>query len=102
MGLGLAPVAVVLFDRFLRTWSTRHALAAGVALMAVLATSHFVGAVVVLASGAMLVAGWLMRLGSAPSWWQRVGRLGLVMLPSVWLVPLYWSLARVYGGDSAT
>jgi len=101
IGLGLTPVALVLFDRFLRTWSTRHALAAGVALMAVLATSHFVGAVVVLASGAMLVAGWLLRLGSAPGWWRRVGRLGLVLLPSAWLVPLYWSLARVYGGDSA-
>lgn len=101
IGLGLTPVALVLFDRLWRTWSIPHALAAGVALMAILATSHFVGTEVVLALGAMLVAGLLLPLGPAPGWWRRVGRLGLVVLPSVWLVPLYWSLARVYGGDPA-
>lgn len=102
IGLGLTPVTLVLFDRFLTTWSIRHALASGVAVMSVLATSHFVGAALVVAAATLLVLGLRRPVDPVPNGWQRAGRLGLVLLPSAWLAPLYWSLTRAYGGDSAT
>ena len=46
IGFGLAPITLVLLDRFLRTWDARSALATGFAFMALLATSHLVGATI--------------------------------------------------------
>ncbi len=100
IGLGLAPVAFVLFDRLLRTWSPRHALGSGLALMGILATSHLIGAVALLAVVLMLSAGIAWPLGPIPGRWHRAGLLGLVLLPSLWLAPLYWSLARAFAGGS--
>jgi len=101
IALGLAPVALILFDRFLRTWSLRHALAGGLTVMAVLATSHMVSAAVGLAAGAMLVAALIWPPSPAPPGWRQICRLSLVLLPSLWLAPLYWTLARAFGGNSS-
>jgi len=98
IGLGLTPIALILFDRLQRTWSTRHALGSGLVLMVVLATSHLIGAVAVLACGTMAVAGLVRPLGPIPNGWRRTRQLGLVALPSMWLAPLYWSLVGVYRG----
>ena len=102
IALGLTPIALVLFDRFLRTWSLRHALASGLTVMAVLATSHMVSAAVSLAAGAMLVAALIWPPSPAPHGRRQLSRLALVLLPSIWLAPLYWTLARAFGGGSLT
>jgi hypothetical protein len=96
IGLGLAPITLVLYDRLLRTWRARDALIAGVALMAVLATSHFIGLVVVVAMIGVFAASLIRPSDSAASPMTRFARLGVMVLPSLWLAPLYWSLARAF------
>jgi hypothetical protein len=93
IGLGLAPVALVLFDRLLRTWQWRHALASGLAFMAVLATSHLISLIVGGAAIALVVLALTQSVKAPASWGQRVTVLLLLAMPSVWLIPLYWRLA---------
>jgi hypothetical protein len=93
IGLGLAPVALVLFDRLLRTWQWRHALVSGLAFMAVLATSHLISLIVGAAAVALVVLTLTQSVRAPASWGRRVTALVLLAVPSVWLIPLYWSLA---------
>jgi len=94
IGLGLAPIALVALTRALRSCRSRPALAAGVVLMAVLATSHLVGLIVAAAAVVPLASVVVDRGHVAGKWKQKALAAGLVVLPSVWLGPLYWSLAR--------
>jgi hypothetical protein len=94
IGLGLAPIALVALTRALRSWRWRPALATGVAMMAILAVSHLIG-LIVAAAAVVLFAAAVVDHGHVPRTWKQ-GALaaGLVVLPSAWLGPLYWSLAR--------
>lgn len=98
IGLGLMPVALILLDRLLQTWAVRHAVLAGAALMGIMATSHFIAGVAVLAAAGLLVGRVRAVRRTPPGWRRGVTRLGLVLLPSLWLVPLYWTLGRLYAG----
>ncbi len=100
IGLGLAPIALILFDRFLRTWDWRRALASGLAFMALLATSHFVGSAVVVAAAVMVVQALARPVGPRPRWPQVVVGSGVLLLPVLWLIPLYLSLLQAVGGFS--
>ena len=100
IGLGLAPIALILFDRFLRTWDGRRALASGLAFMVLLATSHFVGSAVVVAAAVMVVQALARPVGPRPRWPQVVVCSGVLLLPVLWLIPLYLSLLQAVGGFS--
>ena len=93
IGLGLAPVALVLFDRVLRNWRWGDALAGGITFAAVFATSHMIGLIVAAAVLALQGPALLQEGGVPADWRRRVAAFALVTLPSVWLIPLYWSLA---------
>jgi hypothetical protein len=102
IAIGLMLISLVAFDGLLDRWRTRDALTCGAAVMATLATSHLIGVALVVSMGLM---GLLPRLPSRPPppWGTRLGRLALVALPSVWLVPLYISLATAFvGRDTVT
>ncbi len=93
LGIGLVMVFLWRLDAVLRRRSVRGALAAGLLLALLLATSHLIGAYA-LAAGALVVAAHLCF--RVPQW-GRPGRfacLGLVLLPSSALAPLYLRLAR--------
>lgn len=94
IGLGLAPIALVLLTRSLASWRWRPALAGGIALMALLATSHLIGLVVAAAAIVPLAVAAVRRNDVAATWKERVIAAALMVLPSAWLGPLYWSLAR--------
>ncbi len=93
IGLGLAPVALVLLDRVLRNWRWGDAVAGGITFMTVFATSHMIGLIVAAAALALQGPALLQEGGVPAGWRRRVAAFALVTLPSVWLIPLYWSLA---------
>jgi len=93
IGLGLAPVALVLFDRVLRNWRLGDALAGGITFMTVFATSHMIGLIVAAAALALQGPALLQEGGVPAGWRRRVAAFALVTFPSAWLIPLYWSLA---------
>ncbi len=98
IGLGLAPLVLVLVDRVLSTWESRDALAAGFTLAALMATSHFITSAI----GLGVIALVILRLPklNRPSA-QRVLRCtALVLLPTLWLVPLYLALVSAFAGVS--
>lgn len=101
IGLGLTPIVLIAADRWLRTWSWIAALVAGLLLTVLLATSHFVGATVVLAIAVMAVMALLSPVGAAQTWWRELLTLGLVLLPTIWLAPVYLSLVQTMGGASS-
>ena len=100
LGLGLVPIALILLDRFLRSWSPRDALMCGVSFMALLATSHFVGFVAAAAAVVMVAAAFLVPSGPTPD--PRLVVIGgvLLLLPLFWLAPLYLTLFTAAGGVS--
>jgi hypothetical protein len=90
IGFGLLPIALVLIDRAVRTAQPGHALGAGIATAAIAATSHFVLALTVLAGLALLATGLASRPRPGPA------ALGLFVLPSLWLAPVYAGLFAGY------
>jgi uncharacterized membrane protein len=100
IGLGLAPLMLFELDRWISFGSRGAAIRTGVLLMAVFATTHFVGSAVVAASVLMLVMG-LPRLRRQNRPWQAWAiDAFLIVLPSAWLVPLYGNLIAVFSGSS--
>jgi hypothetical protein len=93
IGLGLTPMVLVLVDRFMRSWRWGDGLALGMTLMALLATSHFVGIIALIGVVAVAILTVAQRAWPPLPWKIRVARLGVIALPSVWLIPLYWRLA---------
>ena len=98
IGLGLAPVVLMLLDRLLRTWITRDALLLGVTAAALVATSHFITSVVAIAAITLIA----LRLPETtlPTPRRLLACLGLSILPMLWLVPLYVALIGAFGGGS--
>jgi len=102
IGLGMLPVTLFWFDRMARTWSIRDAMWAGVWLTLVLATSHLIGSIAVLASLLIVLysaTGWRVDRPSAA---KVASRVALTLIPTVWLAPLYLTLTRQVfrSGDS--
>ncbi len=100
IALGLTPVALWFFDRLARTWTPSDALRAGIALTLILATSHLVASVVIVASGLILLTGVVGSARERPSPGRTVSLLALTALPSVWLIPLYVSLSTQIIGNA--
>ena len=98
IGFGLAPVVLVLLDRLLETWTNRDALALGIAATALMATSHFIAAVVAIAA-ITLIASRLPET-TAPPPRRLFTCMGLSILPMLWLVPLYIALIGAFGSGS--
>jgi hypothetical protein len=94
LGLGIAPLALLMFDSMLRSWTRRDALLAGVALAALLSTSHFIAAVVAIAIVALLLMRLLER--NLPPLRDVLRGFGLMVLPILWLVPLYATLLDAF------
>lgn len=102
LATGLGVVTLSMLDGHLRSPGRRGALAAGAALAAVLATSHFVGAIVLAGAVVLLLlhrSPSLVRSGGAAGVSARASRrhLALVALPSLVLVPLYVAMATSMG-----
>lgn len=100
IGLGLAPVLLVSVDRWLRTWRRRDAIITGFLLMLLLATSHFVGFTVALAMAALGAMTLISPIGSGHSGRHEAISVGFVLLPMVWLIPMYLVLGESLGGES--
>ncbi|MCH7583759.1 MAG: hypothetical protein IH941_01200 [Acidobacteria bacterium] len=98
IGLGLAPLVLILVDRVLSTWESRDALAAGFTLAALMATSHFITSAV----GLGVIALVILRLPelNRPSASRMLRCIVLVLLPTLWLVPLYLVLISAFAGVS--
>jgi hypothetical protein len=62
-----------------------------------LATSHFVGFAVVLGSGVLVALSITSRAVGTAEGRRVLACLGLVLLPSAWLVPIYLPLIRAVG-----
>ncbi len=100
IGLGLMPVTLVAVDRLTRTWSRRDAFVVGILLAGVLATSHFIGAITVIGAGLVALLGITSRSASRPRGRRGAEALGLVILPLIWLAPLYITLFQAFGNAS--
>ncbi len=96
---GFAILALHALDHHLRAPTRRGALTCGLALALVLATSHFVGTIVALASGILVALHWVLsrRDGESSAGW-RSWRLGAVALPCLPFVPLYAALGHAMRG----
>jgi hypothetical protein len=94
IALGLLPITLWAFDRLARTWSTRDAMRTGLMLMLILATSHLIASVALIASLFVVTTGLLARGNARPGVGRITSRLGIVILPAVWLIPLYVTLTR--------
>ncbi len=91
LGMGLLPYGVLATHRFLDDPSRRTAFRFGLVVMAMLAISHFVAAVLVVAS--LVGFGTELYQRRSGAWVFSLVRLSpLVVLPSVWLVPIYLDL----------
>jgi len=94
IGFGLLPIALIRLDRMLRTWERRDALIAGLLFMGILATSHFVAAVALFAG---LAVALLVITRQRPQGLRRtLTALALFAAPSVWLAPVYSTLAGAF------
>lgn len=103
LAVGAGTLALSRLDRHLRDPSRRGAGAVGVWMAVVLATSHFVG-LIVIAAAAVLVSVHGARARRAPSGApaRRPRHLALAVLPCLPLVPLYVGLATsIHGGYSS-
>ncbi|NOX31318.1 MAG: hypothetical protein GXP35_14900 [Actinobacteria bacterium] len=91
LAMGVLPVGVLLGHRLVVGPSRRTAVSFGLALMASFAISHFVSAILVLAV-ALLVIHHLIRAWSV-GWVTAMAKHAIwVLLPLVWLIPIYWNL----------
>ena len=99
IGLGLLPIALVQLDRMLRTWSPRDALGAGLAFAGVLATSHLIAAVALIAGLALTIA-TIGRRRPRNSLKATITSLALFAVPSLWLIPVYISLLGAFTGTA--
>ncbi len=94
IGFGLLPIALVRLDRMLRTWERRDALIAGLLFMGILATSHFVAALALIAG--LVIALLVITRERPPGPRQTITALALFAAPSVWLIPVYSTLAGAF------
>lgn len=94
ISLGLLPVTLLSFDQLARTWGRRDALRAGFVLMLILATSHLIASVAITASVVIVTIGLVSQPRSRPGIGRIAERVGIAVLPSMWLVPVYVTLTR--------
>lgn len=94
IGLGLTPVLLWYVDRLARTWRRGDAFVAGVVLAVLLATSHLIGSVAALAAVLILLIGYVAPGADRPRLRTVPSALGWLVLPSLWLLPLYGTLVR--------
>ncbi len=91
LGMAILPVTVVLGLRFIDAPSRRLALSLGAGLMASLATSHFVSAILIFAlASAVLIDSIATRSLSITR--RHLTLAPLVALPSLWLIGIYAKL----------
>jgi len=89
--MGLLPYGVLLGYRFLGAPRPGSAFRLGLLAMVSLATSHFVSVVLVGAVGLLFVHQSVV--GRSATQVRKVLTLApLVLLPSIWLAPIYWNL----------
>ena len=100
IGLGLASLFLFELDRALRTRSRGDAGKAGVVLMLLLATSHFIGFAVVVMGGLILLFDSLWPRERRLRLDEAIGGAALILVPSVWLIPTYLDLAGALVGAS--
>jgi hypothetical protein len=100
IGLGLASLVLFELDRFLRTRNRVVASKAGVLMMLLLASSHFVGLTVAAAGLGMFVMEILWPRRRRLPWGEVVGGVALLIVPSLWLMPMYLDLAGAFAGTS--
>jgi len=91
IAMGLLPYGVLLGYRFLGAPRPGSAIRLGLLVMVSLATSHFVSVILVGAVGLLFVHQSVV--GRSATKVRTVVTLApLVILPSVWLAPIYWNL----------
>lgn len=91
IAMGLLPIVVVLVSEFVEAPGRATSLMAGSAVMLMLATSHFVAPVAVVA-GVVLVGVKVVAMRSAAPLVAVLRWLPLLILPSIWLVGTYIDL----------
>lgn len=100
LGLGLLVLALCQLDRWISSGRRADAALTGLLVMALFATTHFVGIAFGVASLVILALGYPRLRGHDRPWTAWAVDVLLIVAPAVWLLPLYLDLAGAFSGDT--
>ena len=93
LGIGLMPIAAMVAIETFDAPSRVKGVKLGLVVMASLATTHFVSVVIVVVIGLILVSAVFRNW--SPMWRRDIMTIApVILLPSIWLVPVYLKLSH--------
>ena len=101
-GLGLMSLGLFQFDRWISSGRSFDAALTGLLAMAMLATTHFIGLAFCVAGLVVLAFGIPRLRRHQRAWTAWAGDTLLIVIPAMWLIPLYVGLfGASFGGTES-